>query len=58
MYLDSFLKLADLEDKDMAPAIDALEDLSKRFGVDFILSISLDVEDLSENAKDKVTVSL
>jgi hypothetical protein len=58
MYLDSFLKLADLEDKDMAPAIDTLEDLSKKFGVDFILSISLDLEDLSENAKDKVTVSL
>ena len=58
MYLDSFLQLADLEGKDLTEAIDALDKISKEFNVDFVLSISVDSEELPENAKDKVVVSL
>ncbi len=58
MYLDSFLQLADLEGKDLTEAIDALDKISKEFNVDFVLSISVDAEELPENAKDKVVVSL
>lgn len=58
MYLDSFLQLADLDGKDLTEAIDALDKLSKEFNVDFVLSISVDAEELPENAKDKVVVSL
>lgn len=58
MYLDSFLQLADLDGKDLTEAIDTLDKISKEFSVDFVLSISVDAQELPENAKDKVVVSL
>lgn len=58
MYFDSFLRIACLEEKDITPALNKLEALSKRFNVDFILSISLDASELPAQWKDKVIVSL
>ena len=58
MYFDSFLKIARLEDKSIEDVIDKLENLSKEFNVDFVLSVSLDEHELPENAKNKVIVSL
>lgn len=58
MYFDSFLKIAHLEDKDITPAVEKLEKISEKFGVDFILSVSVDEEDLSEALKKKVIISL
>lgn len=58
MYLDSFLQLADLDGKDLTEAIDTLDKISKDYSVEFVLSISVDAENLPENAKDKVIVSL
>lgn len=58
MYFDSFLKIACLEDGDIAATVEKLEKLSKRFEVDFILSVSLDESELPESLKDKVIVSL
>lgn len=58
MYFDSFLKIACLEGRDMEPAIEKLESLSKRFEVDFILSISLDEDEIPESLKDKIIISL
>ena len=58
MYFDSFLKLACLEGQDIEPVIEKLEKLSASFEVDFILSISLDEEELPASLKDKIIVSL
>lgn len=58
MYFDSFLKIACLKEDDLVPTIEKLEKLSKHFEVDFILSISLDEEELPADLKEKVIVSL
>ena len=58
MYFDSFLKISCLDSKDIADTITKLEQLSKKFEVDLILSISLDDEDLPDNLKEKVIISL
>ena len=58
IYFDSFLMLACLEDQDPTDAIDKLIILSERLKVDFILSISMDVEKLDERFKEYVAVSL
>ena len=58
MYFDNFLKIACLKDEDLVATIEKLEKLSKNFEVDFILSISLDEEELPADLKDKVIVSL
>ena len=46
MYLDSFLKVAKLEDADITATIKELNSISKAFNVNFILSVSLDKEEL------------
>lgn len=59
MYFDSFLKIAHLENGgDILPAIDKLEKISGKFGVDFILSISVDENELPEAVKSKIIISL
>lgn len=58
MYFDSFLKIAKLEDQDIAPAIKKLEKISERFNIDFILSISLNESVIPEEFKKNVIVSL
>lgn len=58
MYFDSFLKIACLEGKDILPAIEKLEKIGESFGVDFVLSISLDEDELPEVMKSKVIVAL
>lgn len=58
MYVDSFLKIACLEGTDITSVLNKLEKVSDKFKVDFILSISLDENELPESAKSKVIVSL
>ena len=61
VYLDSFLKIAQLEDagkEDVAPTLDQLNDIGKQFSVKFIISISLDKEELPEKFLENVSVSL
>lgn len=59
MYFDSFLKIAHLEEGgDIMPAIDKLEKISSKFNVDFILSVSVDENELPEAVKSKIIVSL
>ena len=58
MYFDSFLKIACLENNDVEPIIKELEVLSEAFKVSFILSISLDEDELPASVKDKIIVSL
>ena len=58
MYFDSFLKISCLEGEDITATIDKLEQLSEKFGVDFVLSLSLDESELPEAVKSKVVISL
>ena len=58
MFLDSFLKLANLEGGDITPVIDALEKIGEKYNVKFVLSVSMDAADLPENAKKDVVIAL
>jgi hypothetical protein len=58
MYFDSFLTIACLEGAPIEAVIEKLEKLSQRFNVTFVLSISLDLDEVSETLKSKVIVSL
>lgn len=58
MFLDSFLKLACLEGDDIAETVHKLEYISETYHVNFILSVSLDVDELPESAKKDVIISL
>lgn len=58
IFLDSFLKLSVSEGVDITSTIDSLEKLGKKYGITFILSISMDASALPENAKQNVIVAL
>lgn len=58
MYFDSFLKISCLLDKDITPAVEKLEKISATQNVDFILSVSMDEDELPESVKKNIIVSL
>ncbi len=58
MYFDSFLNISCLEGKDITDVIGKLDKLSEKFGVEFVLSLSLDESELPESVKSKVVISL
>lgn len=58
MFLDSFLKIACLENEDIIPVIEKLEKISQNYGIDFVLSVSMDESELPEALKSKIIVSL
>ena len=58
MYLDSFIKLASLEGEDLTATLADLEQISAKYNVNFVLSVSKDGEELPEIAKDMVLVAL
>lgn len=58
MYLDSFLTISGMKDKEFTHAIEKLDVISEKYKVKFILSISMDASKLPECAKAKVVVAL
>lgn len=58
MFLDSFLKIAHLENADIAHTIEELDKLGEKYNVTFVISISRAEADLPENARKNVIVSL
>ncbi len=58
MYLDSFLTIANLKDDEIASTIEALDSISERYQVNFILSVSMDEEDFPESLRSKIMISL
>ena len=58
MYLDSFLKIAVLEGKDVTAALDKLEKIGKEYNVNFVISISLTKEQLPESMKESIIEEL
>ena len=57
IYLDSFLKIAYLEHKDLTDALTQLNQISEQFKVDFCISISVEEKDLPDFAKEQVLIS-
>ena len=57
MYVDSFLKVANLEGEDLTDALTQLNQISEQFKVNFCLSISVEEKDLPEFAKEQVIIS-
>lgn len=58
MYLDSFLTIAVMKDEEITRVITKLEEISNKFHVNFVLSISRNESDLPECTKGKFVVSL
>ena len=58
MYLDSFLVIAHLEGQDIEPTVKKLEMISEKFGVQFVISVSLDEHELPESLKSNVLIAL
>lgn len=57
IFLDSFLTIAFINDN-FAYAVNKLDSLSKKFNVDFVLSVSMDKEDMPEEIQQLVSVAL
>lgn len=58
MYFDSFLKIACLDEHEVAGIVEKLEKISGYSHVDFFLSISMDESELPESLRSKVLISL
>ncbi|MGI6094339.1 MAG: twitching motility protein PilT [Lachnospiraceae bacterium] len=60
VYLDSFLKVAKLEDREdeIEGTLKQLENIGKQYGITFIISMSKNKETLSDEWKEKVVVAL
>lgn len=58
MYLDSFIKIAKLEDADITETVKELACISEKFKVDFTLNVSLDEADIPEAIKSYIEVAL
>ena len=60
IYLDSFLAISALEDNrdEIEKAIKEVDTLGEKYGIKFILSVSLDSDELPEAVREFVTISL
>lgn len=58
VYLDSFTKVAKLEGEDITDCVEQLEGIGKQYNITFVLSVSMDKEELPEGMQDKIIVAL
>ncbi|MBQ6575649.1 MAG: twitching motility protein PilT [Lachnospiraceae bacterium] len=59
VYLDSFMDVAFIKDKSEIPDVfNKLDKISNQFSVDFIISVSLEADEVPEEYKSKVIVAL
>ena len=58
MYLDSFLKIASLEDKDVSDSLKQLKKISNTFNVNFVISLSADKEEIPEEFQEDIIIAL
>ena len=58
IYLDSFLEITCLEAGNISSTISKLEQIGEKYNIDFVLSISVDETELSDDLKSKVIVAL
>lgn len=60
VFLDSFMVIANFEQNVelLVPVLDKIDLISTKFGVDFIISIGLDKDEMPEKYKDRIIVAL
>ena len=58
MYLDSFLKIAKLEDQEITDTMNQLKKISKLFNINFVISISLDKEEIPDELQEDIIIAL
>ena len=58
IYLDSFLTTAKLDGLDVTGTLAQLDEIGVRYGITFVISISIDKEEVPSDFQDKVIVSL
>ena len=58
MFLDGFLAVANLMGADISNAIAKIAVLSENYGVNFVISVSMDADKLPESCKQYVAVAL
>ena len=60
VYIDSFSLLSDIQDKitDMNSSVKLIEKISSLFNVNFVLSLSCEKSELSEELQEKIIVAL
>ncbi len=58
MYLDSFMTIANVTEEYIGYVLSKLSDISTRFNVDFVLSVSVDSKDIPDEFKDSIVISL
>lgn len=57
-YFDSFLDIAKVEAGDLENALVKFENISNKYNIDFVMSISMDEKDIPESMKSTIIVSL
>lgn len=58
VYLDSFLSIAKLEEKDVADTLEQLKAIGSAFNLKFVISISLDKEEVPASMQDSIIEAL
>ena len=58
IYLDSFLTTAKLEGLDISGTLEQHEEIGEKFGISFIISVSLDKEEIPAEFQDKIATAL
>ena len=58
IYLDSFLTIAHIEPSELEQALEAMARFSDSQGIDLVISVSMSADEMTEAAKELVTVSL
>lgn len=58
IYLDSFLTTAKLEGLDVTATLEQLEEIGAKFGISFIISMSLDKEEVPAEFQAKIGTAL
>ena len=58
IFLDSFLKISFTDEKTMNPVLDKIIQIADKYSVDIILSLSVKSEDIPEEYRHNVLVSL
>ena len=58
MYLDSFLKSAKLEGEDIMDTMNQIKKISDAFSIDFVISVSLDKEEIPAELQEDIVIAL
>ena len=58
VYFDGFLELAKVDANSVENALSKFENISKKYNINFVISISMDEKDVPESMKSAIIVSL